>query len=151
MALSQNPQNSIDAIWAARFYGPPPLIVPHYDADLARKLTHMLETEGCLRNFYRSPVWRRLRKKVLEQAHGESIAELYEAPAKYVPATTVHHVLRANVSPGYALSEWALDNHTGMIVRNLIPLSHYAHNVVHERVGFTRELQTSVALTPERW
>ncbi len=88
---------------------------------------------------------------MLEQAHGESIAELYEAPTKYVPATTVHHVLRANVSPGYALSEWAMDKHTGQVVRNLIPLSDYAHNVVHNRVGSTRELQTSVALTPERW
>lgn len=148
MALSEKP---IDVIWAERFYGTPPPITPHYDAALARELRQMLDRDGCLRDFYRSPAWRKLRKKVLEEAHGESIAELYEAPAKYVPADTVHHVLRANVSPGYALSEWALDNHTGMIVRNLIPLSHYAHNVVHERVGFIRELQTSVALIPERW
>lgn len=148
MALSDKP---IDAVWAEKFYGTPPIITPHYDAELARDLRRMLDKDGCLRNFYRSTAWRRLRKKVLEEAHGESIAELYEAPAKYVPAACVHHVLRVSSYPGYALSEWAMDRRTGIVVRNLIPLSDYAHNVVHERVGFTRELATSVALTPERW
>lgn len=138
----------IDAQLAAAFYPDPPDRVPPYDRDLASRLREMGRRTGCYRDFYRSPAWRRLRAEVLASMHGESLVELAASPARFVRADTVHHVLRVSRWPGYALHPWALDEE-GRVVRNLIPLSHAAHDAVHGRVfgGAVR----NTPLTEEWW
>lgn len=138
----------IDAQLAAAFYPDPPDRVPPYDRDLASRLREMGRRTGCYRDFYRSPAWRRLRAEVLASMHGESLVELAASPARFVRADTVHHVLRVSRWPGYALHPWALDEE-GRVVRNLIPLSHAAHDAVHGRAfgGAVR----NTPLTEEWW
>lgn len=138
----------IDAQLAGAFYPDPPDRVPPYDRELASRLREMMRRTGCHRDFYRSPEWRRLRAEVLASMHGESVLELAGSPARAVRADTVHHVLRVSRWPGYALHPWALDE-SGRVVRNLIPLSHAAHDAVHGRTF--KGPERPEPLTPERW
>lgn len=139
----------IDAELAARFYPDPPASVPPYDRALAARLREERRRDGNNLRFYRSAAWRRLRAEVLASAHMESLWELSGSPARVARADTVHHVLRLDRYPGYALHPWALDGE-GRVVRNLIPLTHAAHDLVHGR-RFAGGQTKAPPLTPERW
>lgn len=136
-----------DAWCAGRF--DPPARRPSYDWDLDRWIRARRERNGHDRAFYDSARWRRLRAKVLEECHGESLYELAQSPALYVPATTVHHVMLVERHPGWALSEWAVDV-DGQLVRNLVPLSDAGHNVAHGRFRGSNVRKRSY-VTEERW
>lgn len=141
--------------WSPGTLGPPPASRPEYDWDLDRWIRGRCG-DGCSRDrgkaFYDSARWLRLRRRVLDEAHGASLWELGQSPARFVPATTVHHVMRVGQWPGWALSEWAVGP-DGSVVRNLIPLSHDGHDAAHGRFGFRRQRGRGGdgPLTPERW
>lgn len=107
-------------------------MVPEYDWDLDRYLRRMWEVRHNHRLFYQSAAWRRLRQHVLEEFHYESQDELLQSPARYVRATCVHHDRYVYNFPGWALSEFWVDD-AGIVRRNLIPLSHEAHDLRHGR------------------
>lgn len=106
------------------------------------------ERFGHDRAFYNSPAWRRLRAQVMAEFHGESQYELHQSTARYVPATVVHHVMHVEDWPGWALSEYAVRD--GETIRNLVPLSHEAHDIVHGRFGPGKR-HCEPPLTAERW
>lgn len=126
------------------------MAVPAYDWDLHRYLTEMRERDGNNRRFYQSAAWRRLRAKVLEEFHYESQDELRQSPARYVRATCVHHDRFVDRYPGWALSEWWVDG-KGTVHRNLIPLSHDAHDARHARCGARRAAIAGTEVTQEWW
>ena len=124
--------------------------VPVYDWELHRRLNEMRERYGNHRRFYKSAAWRRLRARVLEEFHYESQDELRESPARYVRATCVHHDRFIDKWPGWALSEfWADDE--GNVHRNLIPLSHDAHDKRHGRIGARPKERVTNAVSEEWW
>lgn len=128
-------------------------MVPEYDWDLHRRLEAMRERDGCHRRFYQSAAWRKLRAKVLEEFHGESWDEAHASPARYVPATCVHHEMHVDRWPGWALSEFWADA-SGEVHRNLFPLSHDAHDARHGRCGFAPKaggLEGAPAPLTEEW
>lgn len=134
----------VELAWCRGIFEPPTRR-PEYDVDL----DHWIRNHGALRckAFYQSPRWRELRARVLAETHGASVYELALSPARYSPAECVHHVMRVEDAPGWALSEWAVDG-SGRVVRNLIPLSHAGHNVAHGR----EELAIPAPpVTVERW
>ena len=122
---------------------------PVYDHALAEWILDRRERLGHDRAFYNSAAWRTLRAHVLAEFHSESQYELHQSPARYVPATVVHHVMHVEDWPGWALSEYAVDG-SGEVIRNLIPLSHEAHDIVHGRFG-TGQRHREAPLTEERW
>ena len=85
-------------------------MVLEYDWELHRDLLAMRERYGNHRRFYKSAAWRRLRAKVLEEFRYESQDELHASPARYVRATCVHHDRFVDKYPGWALSEWWVDD-----------------------------------------
>lgn len=126
-------------------------MVPEYDWDLHRRLTEMRERRGNNRLFYQSAAWRRLRAKVLEEFHWESWDEAHASPARHVRATCVHHDRHVDEYPGWALSEFWVDQ-GGELRRNLYPLSHDAHDARHGRCGHgVRAEALAVPLTAEWW
>lgn len=134
--------------WTAGVFEPPAKR-PTYDMDLDRWIRSMRERVGHDRIFYNSAAWRHLREKVLDECHCESLYERSLSPARYVRATTVHHVMHLDRFPGWGLSEWAVDV-DGQLVRNLVPLSHDAHDIAHGRfIGCGRRKSNPV--TEEWW
>lgn len=124
-------------------------VLPEYDWDLHHHLMQMLARDGNQRRFYMSARWRRLRAKVLEESHFESQDELHATPARIVLATCVHHVMHVDELPGWALSEWYVDD-SGQCHRNLIALSHEAHDARHGRMRFAKR-KPQFELTKEMW
>lgn len=124
-------------------------MIPEYDWDLHRFLTEMWERDHNHLRFYNSASWRRLRARVLEEFHWESQDELLASPAKYVRADVVHHDRYVDKYPGWALSEFWVDK-DGAVRRNLVPLSHDAHEARHSR-GRYYVRPVIDTLTPERW
>lgn len=124
--------------------------VPEYDWDLHRRLLAMREEHGSFRRFYKSMAWRKLRAKVLEEFHHESQDELLASPARYVRATCVHHDRFVDKYPGWALSEFWCDD-AGNVRRNLIPLSHDAHDARHGRCGARPRAENANQVTEEWW
>ena len=124
--------------------------VPEYDWDLHRRLVEMRERYGNHRRFYKSAEWRRLRAKVLEEFHHESQDELRQSPARYVRATCVHHDRYVDRHPGWALSEWWADD-DGNVRRNLVPLSHDAHDARHGRCAARVSASEAHPVTEEWW
>jgi hypothetical protein len=122
---------------------------PVYDRALAEWILGRRARLGHDRAFYGCAAWRRLRARVLAEYHGESQWELGLAPARVVPATVVHHVMHVEDWPGWALSEWALDE-SGEVVRNLVPLSQEGHDAAHQRFGHRVNVHPP-PLTEERW
>ena len=137
-----------EAAWCAGAFAPP-ASPPEYDWDLDRWIRARRERDGHDRAFYNSPAWRRLRARVIAESHGASMMELSSSPARFVPATVVHHVMRVGEHPGWALSEWAVEG--GLVVRNLVPLSHDAHDVAHGRFRHRPRAAAAGPLTEERW
>lgn len=131
-------------------FGGGDMAVPEYDWELHRDLLAMRERYGNHRRFYKSAAWRRLRAQVLEEFRYESQDELHASPARYVRATCVHHDRYVDKYPGWALSEWWVDSE-GNVRRNLIPLSHDAHDARHGRCGFRLKVHDENAVTEEWW
>lgn len=125
-------------------------MAPEYDWELHRDLIAMLEKDGNQRRFYMAAPWRRLRAKVLEEFHYESQDELHESPARYVRATCVHHDRFVDRYPGWALSEYWVDER-GVVRRNLIPLSHDAHDARHNRCRRGVQACAISPITDEWW
>ena len=123
--------------------------MPEYDWELHRFLTKMLERDGNHRRFYMARPWRRLRARILEEFHYESQDELAGSPARYVRADVVHHDRYVDRYPGWALSEYWMDA-SGVVRRNLVPLSHDDHEARHGR-GRYHERARADLLTQERW
>ena len=95
-----------------------------------------LEQDGRLYAFYKSPEWRELRARVIEQAHGE--CERCRERGAYSRAVTVHHVNEVKDRPDLALSMWYTDER-GERRRNLLALCNRCHNDVHGRTLRGRE------------
>lgn len=133
--------------WCSGRFGQPPAHPPEPDWELADWIRN--EAGPKRKRFYDSAAWLHLRSKVLAESHGASIYELTLSPARYVPATCVHHVMRVSQHPEWALSEWAVDE-TGAVIRNLIPLSHFAHDLAHGRC-MPGGMGRAAPLTEERW
>ena len=138
--------------WAeviARWFRVRPSHGQGYDAALARRLTDQREMRGHDRGFYNSAAWRMLRASVLAAAHGECQDCLDRSPARYSPATCVHHEAHVDEHPGWALSETYVDV-SGIEHVNLVALCHECHNLRHGRwQGRTHD--TTRDLTQERW
>lgn len=126
------------------------MAVPEYDWELHRQLVAERERFGNNRRFYKRVAWKRLRAKVLQEFHFESQDELHESPARYVRATCVHHDRFIDKWPGWALSEWWVDGN-GNVHRNLIPLSHDAHDARHARCGSRPKERVVDPVTQEWW
>lgn len=127
----------------------PPVTVPTYDVELAEYITDHCGPRH--KRFYDSARWLHLRARVIADAHGASLYELAQSPSRYVPATVVHHVMRVDDYPGWALSEWAVDER-GRVIRNLVPLSHLGHDVAHGRFQpHGSHAPHAPMLTVERW
>lgn len=124
--------------------------LPEYDWELHDYLMRMLSRDGNQRRFYMSAKWRRLRAKVLEEAHYESQDELHATPARIVLATCVHHVMHVDELPGWALSEYYVSDDDHCTHRNLIALSHDAHDARHGRMRFAKR-KPQFELTKEMW
>lgn len=125
-------------------------MVPEYDWELHRHLMEMLARDGNQRRFYKSAAWLRLRAKVLEEAHYESQDELNATPSRIVLATCVHHVMHVDEWPGWAMSEFYISDDDHRVHRNLIPLSHDAHDARHGRMAFGKRAPR-FELTREMW
>ena len=124
-------------------------MVPEYDWDLHHYITRIWDERHSHRLFYQCAAWRRLRRQVLEEFHYESQDELLASPARYVRATCVHHDRFIDRYPGWALSEFWVDD-AGVVRRNLVPLSHDAHDARHHRTRY-RQRRPVVELTEEMW
>ena len=137
----------VELSWVGDAFGPPPATPPAPDWCLAE----WVRTQAGPRRkrLYDSARWLALRRRVIDEAHGASLYELSLSPARYVPATCVHHVMRVSEHPEWALSEWAVDE-GGRVIRNLLPLSHVGHDVTHGRCGFGVAPRPR-PLTEERW
>ena len=120
-----------------------------YDVDLARRLATELAHDGHNRRFYKRVQWRALRASVLARYHGECQDCLAKSPARYSPATCVHHEAHVDEHPGWALSETYTDTN-GIEHVNLVPLCHECHDLRHGRwQGRTHD--TTRDITQERW
>lgn len=141
----------LDVQWARAIYPDPPPTAPGPDPELAALLAPMIGA-GSLKPFYDSAAWRKARASVLAECHGESAWERQLSPARYEPATIVHHIYRVRRFPGLALSPWVRDPRTGRVERNLIPLSHEAHELAHGRAfPKGRRSRPDGGLPPKRW
>ena len=124
---------------------------PTYDRDLAARLTARRERDGTDKAFYDSAAWRHLRAKVLAEFHGECQDCLEMSPARYTPAAHIHHEMHVQTHPGWALSEFYVDQ-SGEVRRNLVPLCHDCHDRRHGRVGYRPHTsQDAQPLTDEWW
>lgn len=105
-----------------------------------------LESDGKLYVFYKTPEWRALRNKVLEEFHHECSRCLERG--KLSRAVTVHHDQEVRERPELALSEF-YEGPDGNLKRNLFPLCHRCHDEVHGRAfnGTPPKPQLNI----ERW
>lgn len=110
----------------------PPATPPAYDWALHARLVAEMERDGDCHRFYNRSAWRRLRRRVLDESHGECWDCAHATPARFVPATCVHHQHEVEREPGWALTEWVPDGHGGL-ERNLWPLCHDCHDRRHGR------------------
>ena len=94
--------------------------------------------------FYDSKEWRKLRKEVLNKHKSE--CQVCKRKGKYTRATHVHHVMRLEDYPQYALDEYAMRD--GQRIKNLEPVCKDCHETVchPERLRHWKE-----PLTKERW
>lgn len=106
-----------------------------------------LIAEGRLHDFYASPVWRALRRKVLAAARYECTD--CRAQGFYTRATTVHHVRRVKQYPEYALS--ATYDFQGREEVNLVPLCASCHEARHPERHARKHHASGHEVTPERW
>lgn len=133
---------------------PPDPCALGYDRDLDARLRAERAERGCDRRFYQRAAWSRLRRRVLAEWHGACADCMAASPARYTPATTVHHDARVEDAPGWALSEWRAepDGAGGMVaVRNLFPLCDRCHDARHGRVGPRAPCEQQPTQTDERW
>lgn len=107
------------------------------------KWVRKLIAEDRLDKFYSSPLWRRLRRKVLTEYKHE--CQDCKAKGFYKKADTVHHVQYVRNHPRLALSETY--TYQGKEYRNLVPLCHDCHE---QRHGY-RQKEKKKPLTEERW
>lgn len=122
-----------------------------YDVELAFRLKAERERDGHNRRFYKSLPWRMLRGRVLRKYHGECQDCLAKSPARYEPATCVHHEAHVDTCPGWALSETYTDAH-GVERQNLVPLCHSCHDARHGRgPGRFTVKAKDAPVTDERW
>lgn len=124
-----------------------------YDADLDARLRAERSERGCDRRFYQRAAWAKVRRRVLAEWHGACADCLAASPARFTPATTVHHDARVEDAPGWALSEWRAEPTGGgmVAVRNLFPLCDRCHDARHGRVGPRIRDRDGGAQTAERW
>ncbi|MCG8400641.1 MAG: HNH endonuclease [Firmicutes bacterium] len=96
-----------------------------------------------LHAFYTSSEWLRLRKEVLKEHKYE--CQHCKQKGFYKKADTVHHVQYVKKHPALALSKTYIFQ--GKEYKNLIPLCHNCHEVVHSH----RRKSIKKPLTVERW
>lgn len=128
---------------------PPDPRLLRYDMALAARLARERAERGNDRRFYQRAAWARLRRRVMDEWHGACADCLAKSPARFTPATTVHHDARVERLPGWALSEWWVDG--GKVRRNLFPLCADCHEARHERGRHAGERKPPHEITPERW
>lgn len=118
--------------------------MPEAPSELAEAIRR-LDSEGRIYIFYKSPQWRRLRARVMEQQANE--CEMCRERGIYRRAVTVHHVRHVRSRPDLALSETYED--AAGVHRNLVALCADCHNETHGR----RPQQRAKAepLNAERW
>jgi len=96
-----------------------------------------------LHDFYVSSLWLRLRAEVLLEFKYE--CQHCKERGYYKRADTVHHIQYVRKHPSLALSKVYVFQ--GKEIRNLIPLCHACHEMVH---GY-RKKKKGKPLTEERW
>lgn len=131
---------------------PPPARSLAYDRALDARLRAERAERGNDRRFYQRAAWARLRRRVMGEWHGACADCLAKSPARFTPATTVHHDARVEELPGWALSEWWVDG-AGEVRRNLFPLCDRCHEARHGRLGGATDPRQRAAreVTAERW
>lgn len=102
-----------------------------------------LIAKGDTRPFYRTRIWKRIRREVLESDRHE--CQWCKIKGRYTPADTVHHVQLLDEHPDLALSKtYVVD---GKEQRNLISVCRECHELHHEHLKKPQK----PPLTPERW
>lgn len=96
-----------------------------------------------IHDFYVSSLWINLRLDVLQEYKGE--CQHCKDRGYYTKANTVHHVQYVRKHPSLALSKVYVFG--GKEIRNLVPLCHACHEIVH---GY-RKKKIEKPLTEERW
>ncbi len=124
-------------------------MLPTYDEELAERLASERARYGNNRRFYKRAEWRHLRASVIAEFRGCCADCLERSPSVVTPATCVHHEMTVEDWPGWALSEWYVDQ-GGVLRRQLWPLCHECHDRRHGRQGRWFK-NTKEPLTPERW
>lgn len=110
--------------------------------EVGRWVQDLLDTNN-IHKFYVSGPWLRLRVEVLQEYKYECLH--CKDRGYYKRADIVHHVQYVRKHPRLALSKTYLFQ--GKERRNLIPLCHACHEIVH---GY-RKKKKEKPLTEERW
>lgn len=97
-----------------------------------------LIASGRLHEFYNSPEWERVRRRVLRKNKRRCYDCERKAPAIVTRANTVHHVNELRARPDLALSEVDEEGRP-----NLVCLCASCHYQRHHNI--------KIPITPERW
>ena len=96
--------------------------------------------------FYTSRTWKRIRREVMIEYHGE--CQDCKARGKYTPATMVHHEQHLKDRPDLAIVKYYVDE-SGQRRRQLTPLCDECHDTRHpERLWQNKPAPEP---WPERW
>lgn len=107
-----------------------------------------LMSEHRLYMFYKSPEWKALRQRVLDEQHYECEDCRAKSPSVITPAVTVHHEKEVKSFPELALSYQYTDP-AGQQRRNLFALCEDCHNKRHGR--FHGGVRKKPQITEEKW
>lgn len=114
-----------------------------FNQDEVGRWVQGLIDKNRLHDFYVSSLWLRLRAEVLLEYKHE--CQHCKERGYYTRADTVHHVQYVKKHPGLALSKVYVFG--SKEIRNLVPLCHNCHEMVH---GY-RVKKIEKPLTEERW
>jgi 5-methylcytosine-specific restriction enzyme A len=119
------------------------MLIDIYNQDQVGRWIQSLIDSNKLHDFYVSGYWLRLRAEVLQEYKHE--CQQCKEKGYYKRADTVHHVQYVRKHPRWALSKTYVFE--GKERRNLFPLCHACHEIVH---GY-RKKKKEKPLTEERW
>lgn len=104
------------------------------DISLATYIRNLIKADK-VEQFYQSKDWKELRQEVLCDLHYECQECLKKG--EYTKADCVHHWNEVKDRPDLALSKFYTDEH-GQQQRQLVPLCNRCHNIVHDKLGSSR-------------
>lgn len=104
---------------------------------LSKELMEVIKT-GNVRKFYKSPIWRRKRRSILQRDNYE--CQSCKKEGGFSPATCVHHIKHLKDRPDLALDD-----------NNLISLCDACHNKEHPEKFIEPPKNLLAEKFPERW